>query len=106
MKILNFTAGLLLLSALVLNTLPDLVLDLVHEHEHSHDCAPNPGDLKTIEKDHVHCQLHHVFFESFIPAQPEKIGVLAQHSPFTPALPQAFEFEKFSPSKGRSPPVI
>ncbi len=60
-KILSF----LLLFSFGLQLLPDRLMDLFHQHEHTHECHPNqPGEF-TIEKEHIHCKFPHLFFNEF-----------------------------------------
>lgn len=104
-KYSNFLSMLLLLS-FGLQLLPDRLMDIFHEHEHTHECHPNqPGEF-TIEKEHIHCKFPDLFFKDFDHRIEEfkfKITVCSAYNSgkiFQPILTKRYQL------KGRAPPSV
>jgi|GEM_PF-6834155 len=105
MKLMRIITAAVLLTAILLNSLPDSVLDVFHEHEHTHHCAPNQGDLKTIENEHIHCKNPHLFFQHYIQPEPAA-GIVSASYPVTyraVSYEEVVVWHHLLP--GRSPPV-
>lgn len=77
MKHARIIVAALMLFTVMLNSLPNSVLDLFHQHHHTQHEPYTGGDLR-FEEEHIHCFIPDLFFEAHeVPAEVHVKPVIA-----------------------------